>query len=253
MDLRKSKYILPNLFTLASVFFGLFAIASVMEGAGSTGVRRAAIAILVALIADGLDGRVARMTRSETKFGVQLDSLADVISFGVAPGILGYSFALSHMEVSWVGLLIAFIYVACGAMRLARFNVMTERRSKPTPWFTGLPIPAAAGIVATLAWGMSDLGVSERSRIIPFMVTMIAMGLLMVSNVRYRNFKQVNAGLGTRIALMLLASSLIIAMIKIKASYTLLAFGAVYIFLGPTEWLIRLLRRQLRVQMKDEE
>ena len=85
------------------------------------------------------------------------------------------------------------------------------------------------------------------------MVTMIALGLLMVSNVRYRNFKQVNAGLGTRIALMLLASSLIIAMIKIKASYTLLAFGAVYIFLGPTEWLIRLLRRQLRVQMKDEE
>ena len=114
MDLRKSKYILPNLFTLASVFFGLFAIASVMEGGGSTGVRRAAIAILVALIADGLDGRVARMTRSETKFGVQLDPLADVISFWGGARVFWATFALSHMEVSWVGLLIAFIYVACG-------------------------------------------------------------------------------------------------------------------------------------------
>jgi CDP-diacylglycerol--serine O-phosphatidyltransferase len=256
VDLRKSKYILPNLFTLSSVFFGLFAIVSVFDGT-DVGIRRAAIAILVAMIADGLDGRVARMTRAETKFGVQLDSLADVVSFGVAPAILGYAFALRLLDADggFAGLVIAFVYASCGALRLARFNVMSERHRKPTPWFTGLPIPAGAGIVATLAWGLVDLGIAPEARVAPMVGTMVAMGLLMVSNVRYRSFKHVRMGLFARMAVLVLFAGLIIAMLKTRASYTLLAFGAAYVFLGPAEWVVTVVmrRRGSAVRPEDEE
>ena len=254
MDLRKSKYILPNLFTLSSVFFGLFAIVSVFDGS-DVGVRRAAIAILVAMVADGLDGRVARMTRAETKFGVQLDSLADVVSFGVAPAILGYAFALRLLDADggWLGLVLAFVYAAGGALRLARFNVLAERRRKPTPWFIGLPIPAGAGIVATLAWGLVDLGVPPEARVAPMAGTMVGMGLLMVSNVRYRSFKHVRVGLGGRILALALFGAIIIAMLKTRASYTLLAFGAAYVFLGPAEWLLAVVRRRRPVSHAEDD
>jgi CDP-diacylglycerol--serine O-phosphatidyltransferase len=241
MDLRKSKYILPNLFTLSSVFFGLLAVIWSMEGTAEA-FRRAALAIVMAAIADGLDGRVARMTRTETKFGVQLDSLADILSFGMAPAVLAWAFALRQIDIdgSHAGLILAFLYLACGAMRLARFNVQAERTRGPSNFFTGLPIPGAAGIVATLVWMCVDLDVNAETQVLLTGIAMLSVGMLMVSTVRYRNFKHVHLTTPIKVLLLTLVVLIVAAMVKTKASAVLLVLGAAYVVMGPAEWLVML-------------
>ncbi len=241
MDLRKSKYILPNLFTLRSVFFGLLSVIWAMEGTAES-FRRAALAIVMAAIADGLDGRVARMTRTETKFGVQLDSLADVLSFGMAPAVLAYAFALRQVDAdgSHVGLILAFLYVACGAMRLARFNVQAERTRGPSNFFTGLPIPGAAGIVATLVWCFVDLDVQEPARTLLTGTAMLSVGMLMVSTVRYRNFKHVHLTTPIKVLIVVAASLVGVAVVVTQASAVLLCLGSAYVVMGPAEWFVTL-------------
>ena len=241
MDIRKSKYILPNLFTLASVFFGVLAVASCMEGTDQ-GFRRAAIAILVAMVADSLDGRVARMTRTATRFGIQLDSLADVVSFGMAPAAVAYFFALHSLDGAkgLLGAFIAFLWVACGALRLARFNVMADGDEKPGGWFIGLPIPAAAGILALFVWVATDLGFSDRARLLSLSAGMPSLALLMVSTLPYRSFKRVRMGLLRRIGLIAMVAGVIWVAIETRASAVLLVLGSSYILLGPLEWLVKL-------------
>jgi len=185
---RKGIYLLPNLVTTAALFSGFYAIVAAMNDKFEV----AAIAIFVAMILDGLDGRVARLTNTQSEFGEQYDSLSDLISFGLAPALVMYQWALVDMReisVTWgrVGWMAAFIYVACAALRLARFNVQIEVVDKSN--FIGLPSPSAAGIVAGMVWMLHDFGVAGSSVHILALIMIIGAGLLMVSNVKYSSFK----------------------------------------------------------------
>ena len=152
-------YLLPNLFTTGGLFGGFFAIIAAAQGK----FEPACIAIFVAAVLDGVDGRVARMTNTQSEFGVQYDSLADLVSFGMAPALVMYHWALSAMKLDGamfgkVGWLVAFLYAACAALRLARFNSQVAQVDKR--WFIGLASPAAAGLVASFVWTCHDLGLS---------------------------------------------------------------------------------------------
>ncbi|KAF0814067.1 Phosphatidylcholine synthase [Andreprevotia sp. IGB-42] len=186
---RQSIYLLPNLFTLGALFGGFYAIVSAMNGK----FEHAAVAIFVSMILDSLDGRVARMTHTQSEFGAQFDSLSDMVSFGVAPALVAYEWQLHTFGKP--GWMVAFIYCACAALRLARFNANIAVVDKR--WFQGLPSPAAAALVAGLVWisraFTEDL--SPVSHLLPyaaFAITLFA-GLTMVSNVRFWSFKEFNA------------------------------------------------------------
>ncbi|RME16901.1 MAG: CDP-diacylglycerol--serine O-phosphatidyltransferase [Bdellovibrio sp.] len=176
-------YVLPNLLTTGNMFFGFYAIVKAIQGH----YILAAYAIVAAAVFDLLDGRVARMTQSTSEFGAQYDSLSDLVSFGLAPGLLLFLWALQPF--GRLGWLASFFYVACGALRLARFNVQKTVMDKA--YFQGLPIPMAAGIVASAVLAFQDLGwEASKSKLLLF-VTFI-LGFTMVSTFRYRSFKDLD-------------------------------------------------------------
>jgi CDP-diacylglycerol---serine O-phosphatidyltransferase len=178
----RGVYLLPNLITTGSLFAGFYAIVAAMDGR----FQAAAIAILVSLVLDGLDGRVARMTKSTSGFGVQYDSLADLVAFGVAPGLLVYLWALKpYHQFGWVA---AFLFVVCGALRLARFNV--QQGSFDPRYFNGLPIPAAATMIATAILFYYEIGEWAPERHIYILVMIYLLSFLMVSNIKYVSFKK---------------------------------------------------------------
>jgi CDP-diacylglycerol---serine O-phosphatidyltransferase len=185
---HRGVYLLPNLFTTAALFCGFYAVISAMRG----GFEAAAIAIFFAAVLDGMDGRIARLTNTQSKFGAEYDSLADMVSFGVAPALVMFSWALGNLgKFGWSA---AFIFVACAALRLARFNTQAETADKN--YFTGLASPAAACIVASTVWVCYDLGwIGEQ---LPYEVSILvafltaAVGLLMVANVPYYSFKGID-------------------------------------------------------------
>jgi len=181
---RRGIYVLPNLFTTAALFAGFFAIVQAMQG----DFERAAMAVFVAMVLDGLDGRVARLTHTQSAFGAEYDSLSDMVSFGVAPALVIYEWALRDLgRLGWIA---AFIYCAGAALRLARFNTTLEVMDKR--YFQGLPSPAAAALVAGLVWVMIDTGISGRDvRWLACGLTIFA-GLTMISNIRYYSFKDIN-------------------------------------------------------------
>ncbi|MDP3540606.1 MAG: CDP-diacylglycerol--serine O-phosphatidyltransferase [Azonexus sp.] len=181
---RRGIYVLPNLFTTAALFAGFFAIVQAMQG----DFERAAMAIFIAMVLDGLDGRVARMTNTQSAFGAEYDSLSDMVSFGAAPALVIYEWALRDLgRLGWIA---AFIYCAGAALRLARFNTTLEVMDKR--YFQGLPSPAAAALVAGLVWVMIVTGVSGNDvRWLACGLTIFA-GITMVSNIRYYSFKDVN-------------------------------------------------------------
>jgi CDP-diacylglycerol--serine O-phosphatidyltransferase len=184
-----SIYLLPNMITTAGLFSGFYAIVAAMNGR----FEAAAVAIFVAMVADGIDGRVARLTNTQSEFGVQYDSLSDMVCFGLAPALVMYEWALQSMfSVGWakLGWLAAFIYTASAALRLARFNAQVATAEKN--YFRGLPSPSAAAVLAGLVWVGTDLGLDGEALVYPAFVLTIAMGLLMVSNIRYYSFKEVN-------------------------------------------------------------
>lgn len=181
---RRGIYLLPNSFTTAALFSGFFAIVQAMNGA----FEQSAVAIFIAMVLDGLDGRVARLTHTQSAFGAEYDSLSDMVSFGAAPALVVYEWALKGMgKLGWIA---AFIYCACTALRLARFNTnigIVDKR-----FFQGLPSPAAAALVAGLVWVLLDLGYSgQQVRWYAFALTVFA-GITMVSNIRYWSGKQIN-------------------------------------------------------------
>ncbi|MDB5870321.1 MAG: CDP-diacylglycerol--serine O-phosphatidyltransferase [Polaromonas sp.] len=180
---RKGIYILPNLFTLAALFGGFYAIVMAVNGRFDL----AAIGVFCAMVLDSLDGRIARMTNTQSAFGEQMDSLSDMVSFGAAPALIAYIWALKPLgRWGWIG---AFVYCACAALRLARFNVNTAVVDKR--FFQGLPSPAAAALVAGFIWLMNDLGFAGLEvRWITFGVMLYA-GLTMVTNVPFYSFKDV--------------------------------------------------------------
>jgi len=177
-------YLLPNLFTTAALFSGFYAIASAISGRYET----AAILIFVSLVLDGLDGRVARMTNTQSDFGAEYDSMADMISFGAAPAIVMYLWTLSSL--GQVGLIGAFVHLAGGALRLARFN--TQLATQDKNYFQGLPSPAAAAILAGLVWVSEKYAYGVENLPWLVLVLTVATGLLMVSNFRYYSFKNIN-------------------------------------------------------------
>ncbi|MFN3696830.1 MAG: CDP-diacylglycerol--serine O-phosphatidyltransferase [Pseudobdellovibrio sp.] len=176
-------YILPNLVTIANLFSGFYSIIASFQHE----YKVAAIAIVVASIFDQLDGRLARLTRATSKFGAELDSLCDVVSFGVAPGILMYLWSLS--DFGRLGLMASFLFAACGALRLARFNVQVGVVEKN--YFQGLPIPMAAGIIASAFLAFEDMGWNAKGNYGLLLIT-ILLAFVMVSNFRYRSFKDID-------------------------------------------------------------
>jgi len=181
---RRGIYLLPNLFTTAALFAGFYAIVQAMN----VNFDYAAIAIFVAMVLDGLDGRVARMTHTQSAVGAEYDSLSDMVCFGAAPALVMYEWVLRDLgKLGWIA---AFVYVAGAALRLARFNTLLEVADKR--WFTGLPSPSAAALVAGFVWVIDDLGYDpEPLRWWAWFVTVFA-GLTMVSNFKYWSFKAFN-------------------------------------------------------------
>ncbi|MDR3159606.1 MAG: CDP-diacylglycerol--serine O-phosphatidyltransferase [Zoogloeaceae bacterium] len=181
---RRGIYLLPSLFTTAALFFGFFAIVQAIQG----DFEKAASAIFIAMIMDGLDGRVARLTHTQSAFGAEYDSLSDMVCFGVAPALVVYEWAL--LGIGRPGWIAAFIYCAGAALRLARFNTTLEVMDKR--YFQGLPSPAAAALVVGFVWAMMAQGApGAETRWLAAFVTVFA-GLSMVSNVRFYSFKDIN-------------------------------------------------------------
>jgi CDP-diacylglycerol--serine O-phosphatidyltransferase len=224
---RRGVYLLPSLFTLAALFAGFYAVIAAMNGH----YENAALAIVVAGVLDGLDGRIARMTNTQSAFGAELDSLADMVSFGVAPALVAFSWALGPLgRLGWA---LAFIYVAAAALRLARFNTQLDTADRR--YFNGLASPAAAGVVASLVWLCNDYGLVGDQ--LPFEMSVIAglvtglVGVLMVTNIRYHSFKGV-AGGRVPFAIFLLVP-VVFAVIMVDPPLALLAIGVVYALSGP--------------------
>jgi len=180
----KGIYLLPNLFTTSALFAGFYAITGAVNGHFEIAV----IAIFIAMVLDGLDGRVARMTNTQSEFGAQYDSLADLVSFGVAPAAVAYAWGLSSLgKLGWM---VAFIYATCGALRLARFNVQHNTADKR--YFQGLASPAAAALVAGYIWMLEAHQISGPVAVYGLLFITSFSGLLMVSNIRYHSFKELN-------------------------------------------------------------
>ncbi|HKZ07292.1 MAG TPA: CDP-diacylglycerol--serine O-phosphatidyltransferase [Methylomirabilota bacterium] len=221
---RRGIFLLPSLLTTGNLFCGFLALILTTQGR----FTEAAVAVFVAMVMDMLDGKVARLTKTTTQFGVEFDSLADVVSFGVAPAFMVYSLALAPLGRSaWLG---AFLFVICGALRLARFNVYTgvaDRR-----YFVGLPIPAAAGMAASV---VLLVGGEELER---WHATIIAVGtylvsLLMVSTFRYYSFKEIDFARRRPVGLLLLVV-LAVLIVATHPQWFLTALFTAYLLSGPT-------------------
>jgi CDP-diacylglycerol--serine O-phosphatidyltransferase len=239
---RSSIYLLPNLFTMAALFSGYYAIVAATQNR----FEAAALAIFVAMVLDNLDGRIARMTNTQSDFGAQLDSLADMVSFGLAPALIMYEWALSSMREfgghwSKLGWLAAFIYVACAALRLARFNTQLGKGDKK--YFQGLPSPPAAAIMAGLVWVGSGLGYSGKELlVVAFIITLLS-GLLMVSRFSYYSFKELGGQHKVPFTAMLLVV-LALVFIMFYPPLVLFACAIIYMLSAPIVDLLRKIRKR---------
>ena len=256
LDLRKTLFVLPNLITLASIFCGFNAIRIVAkDGATVDDFYRAAVLLIFAMFFDLMNDRVARMTKTQSAFGLQIDSLADVVSFGVAPALLVYKWVLYRHPVA--GLLTAFLFVACGAVRLARFNVLTTSSSgapsKPGKYIIGLPIPAASGVLIALVVANQGMGGElgeERYTLFLFGVT-IALSLMMVSTIRFRSFKDLKLNTATVLLLLFTIGSSVFVWQRFKPQFVLVWLGSVYLFIGIAESLRALAHRVRGLEPRD--
>ena len=236
---RRGIYLLPNLFTTGALFAGFYAIIAAISGQYTDAV----VSIFIAGVLDGLDGRVARMTNTQSEFGVQYDSLSDLVSFGVAPSLVLYLWSLASLKEygpAWgkLGWAAAFIFAACGALRLARFNTQVGVADKR--YFQGLAIPAAAGLAMSYLWAVDDLGLTGTN--VQFITPIIAIiaGLLMVSRFRYFSFKAWPRS--DRVPFYwILVVVLILVALAINPARMLFAIAALYALSGPvlTLWGLR--------------
>jgi CDP-diacylglycerol--serine O-phosphatidyltransferase len=215
--------VLPNLVTLLGMLAGMFALVSVMNGRFTTG----AWAILLAAVFDGLDGKVARLVNGASEFGVQLDSLADLVSFGVAPAVLVYHWQfVPHKQL---GMMVMFLYVACGALRLARFNVQSKRIS--SAFFMGLPVPAAAAVIASSVLFIHHLKITDNELLSIISLCMVVLlSFLMVSTIPYYSFKKVR--LGVRQFYVIFFAVLIIFLVGLQPFIGIFSVLMLYILSG---------------------
>lgn len=241
-------YLLPNLFTTGAMFAGFYAIVAAFNGEFVT----AAIAVFVAGLLDGLDGRVARMTNTQSEFGIQYDSLSDMVSFGIAPALVLYTWSLSGLQaygVFWgkVGWLVAFIFTACAALRLARFN--TNAATGDKHFFQGLASPAAAGTLMALVWAVEDFGGDRRALVwlTPLLTT--ALALAMVSRLPYYSFKVWPERVRF---LWILAAVVALALLAAHPPNVLLTLSLIYAASGPVWWAWRRIRKRQRRAIWEE-
>lgn len=225
---HKGVYLLPNLFTTAALFAGFYAIISGMKG----NFEAAGLAIIVAQLMDGFDGRIARLTNTTSAFGVQYDSLSDMVSFGLAPSLVIFSWGLEPLgKFGWAA---AFLFAACAALRLARFNTQVETVDKR--YFVGLASPPAAAILATTVWLWHDVVPPYEVSVLVGILTVV-IGLLMVSNIRYTSFKGFNLR-GRVPFVVMLAALLVFIIVVINPPTVLLAMACIYCLSGPVMWLL---------------
>ncbi|GJM07489.1 MAG: phosphatidylserine synthase [marine bacterium B5-7] len=230
---NRGIYLLPNLFTTAGLFSGFYAIVAAMKGHFDT----AAIAIFITMIFDGLDGRVARLTNTESLFGANYDSICDMVSFGVAPALIAYQWML--FGLGKLGWLAAFIYVASTALRLARFNAQLESADKR--FFSGLPCPLAAGVLAGFVWVGSTLPFDVHWMSIATALVTVMMGVLMASNIPYHSFKEVD--FKNRVPFVaILVIVLVFVFISLDPPHVLFCMFLAYALSGPAQWVWDLMK-----------
>lgn len=232
---RRGIYVLPNLFTTGALFCGFFAIVQAMQG----DFERAAVAIFIAMVLDGLDGRVARLTNTQSAFGAEYDSLSDMVSFGVAPALVAYEWALKDLgRLGWIA---AFIYCAGAALRLARFNTTLQVIDKR--FFQGLPSPAAAALVAGFVWVMLANGIKGSDVQVLACILTIFAGLTMISNVRYYSFKDINLKKSVPF-FSVAAIALVFALLAYRPEVALFGFFVIYSLSGYVLGAVALARRK---------
>ncbi len=240
-NVRKGVYLLPNLITAAGIFAGFYVIIASTSGE----YQKAAWFIMLAAVFDGLDGKVARLTGTASKFGVELDSLADVISFGVAPGVLLYEWALRPFgKLGWLA---AFLYVICGALRLARFNVQVA--TVESRRFIGMPIPAAACIVATCVLLFYELGGTGTIKMVSMVFLVFLLAFLMVCNIKYLSLKDPELFKRQPFIMLVLAIILLIVIVA-KPEIMLFLIGMAYLISGPVGYFFS--RKRLGLQKETE-
>jgi len=248
MKLRKLMFVLPNLFTCTSIFCGFYALTLCAGDAQPAQLYQASIAVIFAMFFDGFDGRVARLTKTQSDFGVELDSLADVVSFGVVPAMLVYKWALSGL--GFVGLFISFAFATCGALRLARFNVLAQRTKHggASRYFVGLPIPVAAVMLVSaviahyVAQGPQARPLGPAARV-PVAGLVLALALLMVSTVRYRTFKDVRFSKKSATAFALFCAVGVAIAVLLHPAFVPAAYLSFYLVMGLVESGVLLARK----------
>ncbi|MFO7963630.1 MAG: CDP-diacylglycerol--serine O-phosphatidyltransferase [Desulfobacterales bacterium] len=236
-------YILPNLFTTFNMFFGFFSIICSINGQ----FIQAAIVIMIAAVFDMLDGKIARATNTTSKFGIEYDSLADLVSFGIAPGLMMFMWALEPL--GRIGWLAAFLFLACGALRLARFN--TQAGTVDNDHFVGLPIPAAAGMTAAAVLLANRIQTPGDVNPLAVLIFLYGLSFLMVSTIKYYSFKQPE--LFNRMNFnVLVAAILVIILIAAQPAITLFLLGFSYILSGPVNSVRRYVEiRQQKAEARD--
>jgi len=247
VDFRKTYYILPNLFTLSNAFSGFVSISLSASGEGGTNLYLAALAICFGFFFDTFDGRVARLTKTQTELGRDLDSLSDLITFGAAPSLLVYKWGLSSF--GRLGIFIAGLFLCAGAMRLARFNVLSRREEaqghkNPGKYTLGLSIPAAASVVVLLVLVSHGVGMYQRASQTLVALVVLALSYLMVSRIRFRSFKDIRPTKKTfGVVLLVGAGWVVMRMNRVHDGLIFLTLIAAYIALGVAEEIIFFRRR----------
>ena len=228
---RRGVYLLPNILTLGALFAGFYAVIAGMSG----NFNEAGWAILIAGVLDGLDGRIARLTRSQSAFGAEFDSLSDMVSFGMAPALIMFSWAFEPLgRLGWAA---SFFYMACAALRLARFNVQLGTVDKR--FFMGLQSPVAAGLITFIPWVGYKYEVEVTALVAyPAAAVMVLTGLLMISNYRYFSFKVLNVK-GTVPYIVLLLTLALLVVVAQNPQELLLAMCVIYAASGPAAWFYR--------------
>jgi len=239
---RRGIYLLPNLLTTCGLFAGFYSIVAAIDG----NFERAALAIFTAMLFDGLDGRVARLTSTSSEFGKEFDSLSDMVSFGLAPAIVIYQWGVQRLAeygALWgrLGWLAAFLYVAAAAFRLARFN--TNVNVQDRRFFQGLASPVAAAGVASMVWLASEHGFDGLAALVAGITVTAIAAVLMMSRFAYLSFKDVSPGKRVRFANLLLIP-LVLIVIAVKPEVTIFALFLIYAASGPVGWLWRRRKRQ---------
>ncbi|OQY13045.1 MAG: CDP-diacylglycerol--serine O-phosphatidyltransferase [Desulfobacteraceae bacterium 4572_19] len=231
--LKKGIYILPNFFTSMNLFCGFFSIIASIDN----DFVKASYAILIAVIFDSIDGKVARVTNTASKFGIEYDSLADLISFGLASGLMIYLWALKPMELGRLGWLAGFMFVICGALRLARFNTCAEET--PNAFFIGLPIPAAAAMTATTVLFFDRFNIDPKPNAFIMMIMLYCLAFFMVSTIKFNSFKK--AALFNRMKLNVFVGIIVIFIFIVASPSTVLfVMMLLYILSGPVGIVWRL-------------